>query len=61
MGMPLAIVRNDHIVVWDVFLRLPNLKLFSNYWKLELPPILRYIPQQELRNEEKLMPDLLRS
>ena len=32
MGMPLAIVQNDHIVVWDVFLRLPSLKLFSNHW-----------------------------
>jgi hypothetical protein len=32
MGMPLAIVRNDDGVVWDVFLKLPNLKLFSNHW-----------------------------
>jgi hypothetical protein len=32
MGMPLAIVRNDDGVVWDVFLKLPNLNLFSNHW-----------------------------
>ena len=32
MGMPLAIVQNDHIVVWDVFLKLLNLKLFSNHY-----------------------------
>ena len=49
MEMPLAIVQNDDKIVFGLFLRLPNLKLFSNHWN----PDPSVHSAAELRNEEK--------